>query len=499
MKRTMLLRDTAGLGLRFVSERNITLSYIASSKQTLSSLRELPRADKAVMRKKEDVYNHSALQTLALQEWSTELADLAEAWASQCDRGAPPQQFSSFRHIGWNTHLAAHGTHFIYSTGKCWKGNGTCKHYTQLVWATSSHVGCASHMCLRNNAEWDIFACAYYPGGNWEVNGQLVRPYRTGQYCTLCTSSMSGCFKLWDHIGGLCEVPKNPCRMNCGSHGHLNVSSCKCNCDVGFTGRFCQVRCHALCVHGHFNEEKCSCQCDIGFGGAGCSEKVHFPLSRCHMLIDGECFTISSEAVSYYRAKSSCQERGGTLAHIYNQKVQDIFAFYLTEEANEVTTSSDAQNFWIGLTFRPPKDSFRWDRGEMLTFSSFAFGQPNNQGFGNCVELEASSGFNWNDQRCKTHNRYICHYALEHIAQWDSAALVRLLALAASVELPAGLMVPPDKPLLPDTPAPVQLRPAIVWKQECNFSSSGKPQSSAELRGQQPIKVEQQNSAIPET
>lgn len=40
--------------------------------------------------------------------------------------------------------------------------------------------------------------------GNWEVNGQLVMPYKTGQYCSLCTSSMSGCFRLWDHVGGLC-------------------------------------------------------------------------------------------------------------------------------------------------------------------------------------------------------------------------------------------------------------------------------------------------------
>ncbi|XP_072321817.1 C-type lectin domain family 18 member A-like isoform X2 [Eucyclogobius newberryi] len=366
-------------------------------------------------------------------EWSTELAEQAEEWAALCDSSAPSQQLSSFRHIGFNTRLSEHGRvsftnaidtwfnegqHFIYSTGQC-QNHRTCKHYTQLVWATSRHVGCASHLCLKNNTEWDIFVCAYYPGGNWEVNGQLVRPYRTGQYCTLCTSSMSGCFKLWDHIGGLCEVPKNPCRMNCGHHGRLNVPLCKCHCDVGFTGRFCQVRCNTLCVHGHFKEEECSCQCDIGYAGAGCSEKVQFPLSKCHILIDEECFTISSEASTYYRAKSRCQERGGTLAHIYNQKVQDILAFYLLEEANEVTTSSDVQNIWIGLTFRPPKDSFRWDRGDMLTFSSFAFGQPDNQGFGNCVELQASTGFNWNDQRCKTHNRYICHYALEDMAQWD--------------------------------------------------------------------------------
>lgn len=30
--------------------------------------------------------------------------------------------------------------------------------------------------------------------------------------------------------------------------------------------------------------------------------------------------------------------------------------------------------------------------------------------FGNCVELQASAAFDWNDQRCKTRNRYICQF-----------------------------------------------------------------------------------------
>lgn len=46
--------------------------------------------------------------------------------------------------------------------------------------------------------------------GNWEVKGQLVAPYKAGLSCALCTSSMSGCFRLWDHIGGLCgELGRN--------------------------------------------------------------------------------------------------------------------------------------------------------------------------------------------------------------------------------------------------------------------------------------------------
>ncbi|XP_069030225.1 C-type lectin domain family 18 member A-like [Embiotoca jacksoni] len=369
-------------------------------------------------------------------EWNEKLAIHAKERAALCPTEPSLQPSSSFSHLGWNTHLSVHGVisfsdiidswfeegnDFLYLSGRC-RENATCQHYTQLVWATSSQVGCASQRCLRNGDLCETFVCAYYPGGNWEVNGRLVTPYKSGLSCSLCTSSMSGCFRLWDHVGGLCEIPKNPCRMSCGQHGHLNISSCKCKCDVGFTGRFCQVRCSVQCVHGHFREEECSCLCDVGYGGAECAEKVQFPFHSCDVMIDGTCFMVSSEADTYYGAKSHCQELGGILAQIHSQKVQDILAFYMSqlETSNEVANADfETRNFWIGLTYKPPKDLFRWDTGEIPNFSSFAFGQPDNQGFGNCVELQALSAFNWNDQRCKTRNRYICQHAARHIAQWE--------------------------------------------------------------------------------
>ncbi|CAF91801.1 unnamed protein product, partial [Tetraodon nigroviridis] len=313
--------------------------------------------------------------------------------ARQCN-SEPLAPNSTHSHIGWNTHISAlgansfsdvieawfkEGNDFLYPSGKC-RGNATCQHYTQLVWATSSQVGCASQLCFREGELWEMFVCAYFPGGNWEVKGQLVAPYKAGLSCTLCTSAMSGCFRLWDHKGGLCEVPVNPCRMSCGQHGHLNVSSCKCKCDPGFTGRLCQVRCRVECAHGRFREEECSCICDEGYGGPACTERVRFPLHSCDLVIDGDCFVVSSEADTYYGARNRCQvcvcssnhlkkymflaatlfclkvafsflqERGGNLAHILNQKVQDILAFYLGQLGtnNELTNDGfETQNFWI--------------------------------------------------------------------------------------------------------------------------------------------------------
>ncbi|XP_023790709.1 C-type lectin domain family 18 member A-like [Cyanistes caeruleus] len=258
--------------------------------------------------------------------------------------------------------------------------------------------------------------------GNWEVAGMPILPYKQGPWCSLCTAGLSGCFKSWDHSGGLCEVPRNPCRMSCRNSGHLDMSSCQCTCPPGYTGRYCQVRCSGQCLHGRFRKEECSCLCDAGYGGAECGTKIHFPFHACDVRIDSDCFMVSPEADTYYGAKIKCQEKGAMLAQIRSQKVQDILAFYLSrlEMGNRVTdTDFETGNFWIGLTYKTSKSSFRWDVGEPSSFTSFAFGQPDNQGFGNCVEMQASAAFNWNDQRCKTRNRYICQFAQEHIALWQ--------------------------------------------------------------------------------
>ncbi|XP_007662508.2 C-type lectin domain family 18 member A-like [Ornithorhynchus anatinus] len=369
-------------------------------------------------------------------DWSDKLAHLAQERAASCEPEvlppAPPQALQ----LGWNVQLLplgaasfmdvvmlwfGEGRLYSHSTAQC-ANNATCSHYTQLVWATSSQLGCGRHKCAEGSREMDLFVCAYFPGGNWKMNGNTIVPYKKGAWCSLCTAGVSGCFKSWDHGGGLCEVPRNPCRVSCRNGGHLNVTTCHCACPPGYTGRYCQVRCSVRCQHGSFREEECSCLCDVGYGGAECAIRVPFPFHACDLQIDGDCFMVSSEADTYYGAKSKCQGKGAVLAQIRNQKVQDILAFYLgrLETTNEVTdTDFETRNFWIGLTYKTSKDSFRWDTGEPFTFASFAFGQPDNQGFGNCVELQASAAFDWNDQRCKTRNRYICQFAEEHISRWD--------------------------------------------------------------------------------
>ncbi|NXL36753.1 CL18A protein, partial [Glaucidium brasilianum] len=364
-------------------------------------------------------------------EWSEELERLAGARAASCLEGPAPPPAPQ---LGWSEALLpvgaggfgavlerwfAEGRRYDYRTGRC-AGNATCLHYTQVGMGGTGGWG-----GTRQGPEGDtrsLAAAACGNRGNWEVAGTPVLPYKQGPWCSLCTASLSGCFKSWDHGGGLCEVPRNPCRMSCRNSGRLDMSSCQCTCPPGYTGRYCQVRCSGQCLHGKFRKEECSCLCDVGYGGAECGMKMRFPFHACDVRIDGDCFMVSPEADTYYGAKIKCQEKGAMLAQIRNQKVQDILAFYLSrlETGNRVTdTDFETGNFWIGLTYKTSKAAFRWDMGELSSFTSFAFGQPDNQGFGNCVEMQASAAFNWNDQRCKTRNRYICQFAQEHISLWQ--------------------------------------------------------------------------------
>ncbi|XP_042653650.1 C-type lectin domain family 18 member A-like [Tyto alba] len=376
---------------------------------------------------------HPPAANMQKLEWDEELGRLAGARAASCLEGPAPPLTPQ---LGWSETLLpasaggfaavlerwfAEARRYDYGTGRC-TGNATCHHYTQLVWATAGQLGCGRHLCTGGRGPRQAFACAYSPGGNWEVAGTPVLPYKRGPWCSLCTAGLSGCFKSWDHGGGLCEVPRNPCRMSCRNSGRLDMGSCQCACPPGYTGRYCQVRCSGQCLHGKFRKEECSCLCDVGYGGAECGTKIRFPFHACDLRIDGDCFMVSPEADTYYGAKIKCQEKGAMLAQIGNQKVQDILAFYLSrlETGNRVTdTDFETGNFWIGLTYKTSKAAFRWDVGEPSSFTSFAFGQPDNQGFGNCVEMQASAAFNWNDQRCKTRNRYICQFAQEHIDLWQ--------------------------------------------------------------------------------
>jgi pathogenesis-related protein 1 len=119
--------------------------------------------------------------------WDGALAATAAAWAATCtDTVAPaglldhnPGRSSGHPwYVGENIYAstgaatasgavaswASEVADYTYATNSCAAGK-VCGHYTQLVWSTTTRVGCAKHDCPALLYRSTI-VCDYGPGGN---------------------------------------------------------------------------------------------------------------------------------------------------------------------------------------------------------------------------------------------------------------------------------------------------------------------------------------------
>jgi pathogenesis-related protein 1 len=116
--------------------------------------------------------------------WSNTVATAAQITANKClwmhsntsygenlyaSTGSPPSGAAVV--TSWSSETA----HYNYAANTCAE-NEDCGHYTQIVWRSSTLVGCGAATCTQNSpwdsGTWHIVVCNYSPAGN---NGN--RPY----------------------------------------------------------------------------------------------------------------------------------------------------------------------------------------------------------------------------------------------------------------------------------------------------------------------------------
>jgi uncharacterized protein YkwD len=121
-------------------------------------------------------------------QWSATAASTAQAWADKCQTTHNPNRGNLGENIAFATpnalttsgvvqSWASEASNYNHGTNACAPGK-VCGHYTQLVWRSTTHVGCASKVCDQNSpfagfTRWQLWVCNYSPPGNFV--GQ--RPY----------------------------------------------------------------------------------------------------------------------------------------------------------------------------------------------------------------------------------------------------------------------------------------------------------------------------------
>ena len=111
--------------------------------------------------------------------WSEDDALVARAYAEKCTFAHNPGRGARGENLYASSgatpvaqvvaNWAGESAGYDYATGAC---RGTCGHYTQLVWADTTHVGCAVKTCTANSpfagkGSWELWVCNYSPPGNF--------------------------------------------------------------------------------------------------------------------------------------------------------------------------------------------------------------------------------------------------------------------------------------------------------------------------------------------
>ncbi|PSN42953.1 Venom allergen 3 [Blattella germanica] len=142
--------------------------------------------------------------------WDSELASIAQRWANQCDFGHDKcrnvQRFKVGQNVfmsfssgsnqnyspewenainGWYNEVDKYNKNEVQS----YKFNSQTGHYTQVVWADTSKVGCGytAFRSANGGTVNKYYVCNYGKAGNWI--GETM--YKKGKACSMCPNGTS--------------------------------------------------------------------------------------------------------------------------------------------------------------------------------------------------------------------------------------------------------------------------------------------------------------------
>ncbi|XP_039674639.1 ladderlectin-like isoform X2 [Perca fluviatilis] len=113
------------------------------------------------------------------------------------------------------------------------------------------------------------------------------------------------------------------------------------------------------------------------------------------------CFAFYSQAKTWIDAETFCQTIGGNLASIHSDAEHGFIRNY----TNQVTGAN--RPAWIGGSNAVQVFTWLWTDGSKFDYTSWAAGEPNNQGGGEfCLLMNWND--NWNDWACTNKAAFVC-------------------------------------------------------------------------------------------
>ncbi len=113
--------------------------------------------------------------------WDASISAVAQSWADGCHfmHSQGPYGENIYARSGNNviaskdvvTSWASESPNYSYANNTC-AANQQCGHYTQIVWAGSTKLGCGITRCSQNSPfqgspNWEFWVCNYDPPGNY--------------------------------------------------------------------------------------------------------------------------------------------------------------------------------------------------------------------------------------------------------------------------------------------------------------------------------------------
>ncbi|XP_033619234.1 cysteine-rich secretory protein 3 isoform X2 [Fukomys damarensis] len=160
----------------------------------------IPRVQREIVNKHNELrraVSPSASDMLKM-EWSSAAARKAQVWADQCkyrhsrnedrklDVSCGENLFMSSAPYSWSSAIQLwydEEENFIFNVGPK-TPSAVIGHYTQVVWYSSSRVGCGIAHCPRNPVLKYYMVCQYCPAGNYVA--RRYAPYKQGAPCASC-------------------------------------------------------------------------------------------------------------------------------------------------------------------------------------------------------------------------------------------------------------------------------------------------------------------------